>query len=146
MLFGGRGRDILSGGDGNDLLRGGKGQDILEGGDKNDVLRGNKGSDELDGGAGRDLLIGGRHSDVLTGGDDADTFVFHGTSGSDTITDFTIGEDLIVLKIDGIEDFDDMDHLISDSEDGAVISLGQTEITLNHVNAHSLSETDFLFT
>ncbi|MEL7011916.1 MAG: fasciclin domain-containing protein [Pseudomonadota bacterium] len=144
-VFGGRHNDDLSGGDGNDLLRGGRGEDTLDGGDQNDVLRGNKGSDELDGGAGRDILIGGRHSDVLTGGDDADTFVFHKTSGSDTITDFTIGEDLISLKLHGIDDFDDIAHLISDSDDGAVIHLGKTEITLEHVSADSLSESDFIF-
>ncbi|MEM9262983.1 MAG: fasciclin domain-containing protein [Pseudomonadota bacterium] len=145
-LIGGRGNDDMSGGNGNDLMHGGMGNDTIDGGNQNDVLRGNQGSDNLDGGAGRDLLIGGRHSDVLTGGDDADTFVFHGTSGSDTIKDFTIGEDLIALKIDGVQDFDDIDHLISESGDGAVITIGQTEITLEHVDAHSLSESDFIFT
>ena len=145
-VFGGRGRDVISGGDGNDLLRGGRGNDTLEGGHQNDVLRGNFGSDNLDGGAGRDILIGGKHSDILTGGTGADTFVFHGQSGSDTITDFTLGEDLIVLKIHDIQDFDDIGHLISDSEDGAVISIGQTEITLEDVSASSLSENDFIFT
>ena len=145
-VFGGRGRDVISGGDGNDLLRGGRGNDTLEGGHQNDVLRGNFGSDNLDGGAGRDILIGGKHSDILTGGTGADTFVFHGQSGSDTITDFTLGEDLIVLKIHDIQDFDDIGHLISDSEHGAVISIGQTEITLEDVSASSLSENDFIFT
>ena len=144
-LFGGRHDDDLSGGGGNDLLHGGRGKDSLDGGHQNDVLYGNKGSDDLDGGAGRDILVGGRHSDELTGGHGADTFIFHKNDGADTITDFAIGEDLIALKLHGIDDFDDIAHLISDSDDGAVIDLGNTEITLEHVSADSLSENDFIF-
>jgi hypothetical protein len=38
-IYGGRGADVLTGGEGNDLLRGGRGADVLTGGDGNDTFR-----------------------------------------------------------------------------------------------------------
>jgi Ca2+-binding RTX toxin-like protein len=54
-----RRRDILLGGDGNDVLSGGGGEDWVLGGDGNDVLSG--GADRMAG----DLLWGGRGDDVF---------------------------------------------------------------------------------
>ncbi|MEL6645423.1 MAG: fasciclin domain-containing protein [Pseudomonadota bacterium] len=141
----GKGDDIGLGGDGNDIIRGGRGDDIAKGGDGNDTLRGGRDNDTLDGGAGRDLLIGGRDNDVLTGGTDADIFRFHAHQGHDTITDFTSGEDLIQIRARGMRDFDDLEHRISDTEDGAVIHIRGTDILVEGVAASSLTESDFLF-
>ena len=87
-LFGGKGNDILLGGSGNDTLFGSRGADILNGGDGNDILLGGKGND---------LLTGGLGSDTLTGGTDNDRFLLATNSGTDTITDFEVGKDLLVL-------------------------------------------------
>ncbi|MEL7150793.1 MAG: fasciclin domain-containing protein [Pseudomonadota bacterium] len=138
--------DFVSGLGGNDTIRLGKGDDVGLGGDGNDVLRGGRGEDILDGGAGRDLLIGGRDADVLTGGEGADIFRFNKKSGSDTVTDFTIGEDLIQIRARGLKDFHDMEHRITESDEGAVLHIGGSDITLAGVAADSLTESDFLFT
>ncbi|MEM9585306.1 MAG: fasciclin domain-containing protein [Pseudomonadota bacterium] len=145
VLKGGRGDDEMSGGAGNDLLRGGRGDDAVDGGDGNDVLRGGRGEDTLDGGAGHDVLIGGRGADLLTGGANADTFVFSRKSGSDTVTDFTIGEDLIEISARGFRDFHDIEDVITDGADGAIIHIGGSDITLVDVSASALTESDFLF-
>ena len=55
----------------------------------NDVLIGNGGANRLDGGAG---------NDVFTGNGGGDTFVFNHSGGSDRITDFTRGSDMIDLR------------------------------------------------
>ncbi len=63
------------------------------------------GDDLLSGGSGNDRLFGGAGNDTLTGGAGADRFVFSmrgvdgsvGHDGNDTITDFTVGTDVIVL-------------------------------------------------
>ncbi|MEM9430608.1 MAG: fasciclin domain-containing protein [Pseudomonadota bacterium] len=141
----GNGDDVGLGGDGNDQILAGRGNDIAKGGDGNDALLGGRGEDILHGGAGRDLLLGGRDADILTGGEDADIFRFTNAIGTDTITDFTSGEDLIELRIRGMRDFDDVEHLIADGADGAVIHFEGGSITLTGVSADSLSESDFLF-
>ncbi len=106
-MFGGGGRDVMSGGLGQDSLYGGAGHDVLRGDDGydsllggggNDTLYGGAGWDTLSGGDGRDVLYGGGtngSSDTLTGGDGADLFVFLASdAGADFyITDFTRGSD-----------------------------------------------------
>lgn len=102
-LWGGIGNDALKGGDGADLLRGNKGKDALDGGAGNDVLAGGVGDDTLSGGAGADELAGGGGRDQLRGGGGADRFVFADADGPgrDTILDFEVGRDVIV--VDGLE-------------------------------------------
>ena len=139
----GKGHDVGVGGDGNDFIRGGKGDDTLNGGANNDRLNGGMGDDQITGGTGRDLLNGREGDDTLTGGADADLFVFGTNSGHDTITDFEIGTDLIVLR--HLDDFDDVAPEISDSADGAKIDFGATSITLTGINAADLGADDFLF-
>lgn len=92
--------DQLFGHKGKDKLYGGSGDDTLDGGDGHDELRGGYGSDTLQGGAGNDLLYGGKDADTLSGGDGSDTFVFENGDAyaTDTITDFTAGEDRIDLS------------------------------------------------
>ena len=97
VIYGGRGNDFISGGKGNDTLFGGAGNDHLCGCDGNDILRGGKGNDTLDGEKGNDLLIGGAGDDILTGGAGSDRFRIQAGKGTDTITDFTLGEDFIEL-------------------------------------------------
>jgi Ca2+-binding RTX toxin-like protein len=51
----------------------------------------------LFGGKGDDFLNGGLGNDTLTGGMGADKFLLSTNSGTDTITDFEVGKDLLVL-------------------------------------------------
>jgi len=72
-------------------------QDLMFGNGGSDKLCGSEGNDCLDGGKGDDYLIGGLGNDILNGGIGRDRFVLTAGSGPDLITDFTKGEDLLVL-------------------------------------------------
>ena len=86
VITGNYANNTLNGLDGNDSLVGGYGNDTLIGGDGNDVLAG---------GAGNDLLIGGNGDDrfLFDSGTAFHSYAF----GIDTINDFTLGIDTIVL-------------------------------------------------
>nr|WP_301293475.1 calcium-binding protein [Pseudomonas sp. GGS8] len=80
-------------------LIGGEFADTLIGNAADNHLSGGRGDDVLSGGAGVDTLIGGKGSDTLTGGADTDYFVIDKAAGDvDTVTDFVIGTDRIVLS------------------------------------------------
>ncbi|MFM9978658.1 MAG: 5'-nucleotidase C-terminal domain-containing protein [Sphingomonadaceae bacterium] len=98
-LFGGTGIDTLNGGDGNDVLDGGDNNDTLNGGIGEDTLRGGNGADTINAGDGNDVLVGGVGRDVTTGGTGNDQFVLNDLSAfnTDTVTDFVVGDDKIVL-------------------------------------------------
>ncbi|MBG1269303.1 Ig-like domain-containing protein, partial [Nostoc sp. WHI] len=97
-LHGTKGNDYLNGGNGKDTLNGGNGNDTLVGSNSNDILCGGNGKDTLNGGNGNDRLFGGFGNDTLTGGNGKDKFVLAATQGTDTITDFCKGTDLIGLS------------------------------------------------
>lgn len=72
--------------------------DVMVGDGSANRIEGRDGSDTLNGGGGDDVLIGGLKADRLTGGAGADQFVFTALADrGDTITDFVLGEDVIVL-------------------------------------------------
>lgn len=83
MLLAGDGEDTLEGGTGNDWLGGGDGADTLAGGDGSDSLHGGIGSDSLNGGAGDDVLYGDEGNDALAG--DAGNDSLYGGIGSDQL-------------------------------------------------------------
>jgi Ca2+-binding RTX toxin-like protein len=58
-VYGGDGNDVISGGDGPDILVGDAGSDTLSGGRGRDILIGGTGRDQLHGGADDDILITG---------------------------------------------------------------------------------------
>jgi len=85
----------------------GRGDDQIEGTAGNDFIRGGAGSDLINAGAGNDTVRGGAGSDTVTLGPGNDVYYLtvdqlQGTS-TDTITDFTSGEDqvLIAANIEG---------------------------------------------
>ncbi|MEP4194305.1 MAG: CAP domain-containing protein [Aliishimia sp.] len=96
FIFAGEGNDEIIGGMGFDYIEGGQGDDVLSGAAGGDRLNGGAGNDMLDGGIGMDFLAGGSGDDVLTGGAGTDFFDFSG--GNDTITDFTVGEDVLFVS------------------------------------------------
>ena len=108
-LNGTSGDDVITGLAGNDIINGLAGNDTLNGGDGNDKLYGGAGNDILNGGNGNDTLVGGAGNDILTGGAGNDKFLFsNGTLpknqsvttfiGTDTITDFTKGDKIVLDK------------------------------------------------
>jgi Ca2+-binding RTX toxin-like protein len=126
----------LSGGNGNDILNGGVGKDTLSGGNGNDILNGNAGNDILTGGNGDDLLNGGAGNDILTGGNGADRFVLASGAGTDTLTDFKAGTDLIALS--GGVSFNQLSF-----SGNNILKGSEVLATLAGVNTTSLSAANF---
>lgn len=60
-------------------------------------LVGGSGEDTIFGRGGNDTIIGGRSDDELTGDAGEDVFAFGTHLGTDVITDFTDGDDLLYL-------------------------------------------------
>ena len=146
-VFGGEGDDHIDGGSSADSLYGEEGDDTVEGGSGNDRLFGGEGDDVLDGGTGDDWLVGGEGNDQLTGGAGADRFVFGPDNGTDSITGFGDGEDVIDLSgLEGIAGFDDL-HLWSFGT-AAVVDLtsqGGGRIWLHETDVSDLDAADFVF-
>ena len=119
----------------------------IQGDENNNELYGGGGDDTLYGGAGDDTLVGGAGDDTLEGDVGNDTFVIATGDGSDTITDFTDGEDVIDLSaISDISGFEDL--VITTQGTDAVIDMtdhGGGQITLSNVDVNDLDETDFIF-
>jgi secreted PhoX family phosphatase len=87
------GNDVIFGGAGNDRIGGKGGNDELQGDAGNDTIFGDNGDDILRGGLGDDILTG----DDFSGGSGADTFILATGEGTDTIVDFEVGIDSILL-------------------------------------------------
>ncbi len=151
VLMGMRGNDSLDGVLGNDTVFGGKGSDTILGSSGDDVLFGNRGADFLNGDDGNDILYGGKGDDLLNGGLGIDTlvggmgvdkFLLSTNSGTDTITDFEVGKDLLVLG-NGLS-FSQL--AIAQDSGSTLIRLAQTgEIlaSLSGVSASSISAANF---
>lgn len=144
LIIGKCGNDKLYGLDGADSIYGNNGRDRLYGGESVDKLFGGKGADKLFGGDGNDLLYGGRGNDILSGGEGSDQFWFGRYAGRDTVTDFEIGQDLIVFSgLGKARTFTDVESIQCGSS--AIFKLANNTITLENIDATTLSESDFLF-
>jgi len=134
--------EVINGRAGDDSISAGGGNDTLVGGDGNDFLNGAADNDTLVGDDGNDTLVGGNGNDVLTGGAGNDTFRFDANDGSDTITDFVSGEDLINIRAVGVTDFN-TEVTISDDGVDTTVTFGSTTVVLEDVVG--IDEDDFFF-
>lgn len=148
-LAGGLGDDTVMGEDGNDTVAGGDGNDMLYGGAGNDTLNGGPGNDLLYGGIGDDRLNGGPGNDTLVGGAGADTFLFnsYAAGARDVIDDFETGVDRVQLSgIAGATAAAKFAGLsITQTADGALLTVGGQTILFDGVAAGTLSAGDFIF-
>ena len=128
----------LNGGNGKDTLNGTPGDDNLNGGNGKDTLNGGAGNDTLVSGNGADNLRGGLGDDILTGGKGGDIFILAVGEGTDTITDFGDGPDVIGLT--GGLTFNDLSFSGND-----IIVTASNEILaiLNDVDTNTLSSSNF---
>ncbi len=145
------GNDTIQGDAGNDILEGGTGDDLLFGEKGNDRLFGNEGNDQVQGGDGDDLLSGDLGDDVLFGQSGRDRFLLTLTTGTDTINDFQVKNDL--LQISPSLNLTNSDQLRAKiTKNGSVIGGGLfSEITLSSENIvtlihdQPLTEANFVF-
>jgi len=145
-IYGGKGlgRDTLVGGAGGDTVFGGGGDDDLTGGSGGDLLFNGAGNDTVRGGSEGDTLWGGGGDDLLTGGIGADVFAFGTANGNDTVTDFTPGEDSLLVTSAGFADFDAFLAAASDGPDGVTIAFAETTILLQGLSLSDLSAADVM--
>jgi len=82
---------------GNDKITTGSGDDKIYGGDGNDTLNGKAGADTISGGDGDDTINGGAGADTITTGSGSDIVVLASGEDGDTIKDFNVDTDTLVL-------------------------------------------------
>ena len=111
--------------------------EFIVGTDGNDTLETGDGNDILSGLGGDDLLTGGPGDDTLTGGFGSDIFELEPGGGTDTITDFELGTDLIGLS-GGLT----FDGLSLDGND--IINESETLATITGIDVTSLTTSDFI--
>jgi len=141
-LYGGKGFDTLTGGAASDFLSGNRGQDILIGEKGDDTLYGGQGNDILLGSQGNDFLSGDLGDDTLVGDVGSDRFLLSTNFGIDTIDDFEVGQDLLVLG-NGLT----FSQLTIAEDSGATLirfaQTGEILATLTGVSANSISAANF---
>ena len=144
IVRGGTSDDVLSGGNDNDELYGRTGDDKLYGGDGTDLLVGSAGKDRLYGGDGDDTLNGGGGRDLLTGGAGADTFLFDATLDGqrDRIKDFEDGVDMIRIEN---ADFGFEDIKVIQKTTSTVIVSDAGIIVIQNTTATDITADDFEF-
>jgi hypothetical protein len=115
----------------------------LTGTNGNDTLIGGAGHDTIRGGRGNDLLDGGRGNDQLFGEMGNDRFVLRAGDGTDTISRFENGRDLLVL--DGLS-FGQLSINASGRGNTAIsiTSTGELLAILTRTNATSIGAEDFI--
>ncbi|MGB3533715.1 MAG: tandem-95 repeat protein [Microcoleaceae cyanobacterium] len=161
VILGGDGDDVLrgdansrassTGAGGDDIIFGGAGNDRIGGKDGNDLLSGDAGDDMIFGDAGDDTIMGVTGNDTLTGddfsgGNGSDLFIFGNGDGTDTITDFEVGTDLIGLVEDELT-FEDIEIITIDGDAAiSVMETGETLAILNGVDADELTADAFVIT
>ncbi|MEM1130807.1 MAG: hypothetical protein AAGH83_09835 [Pseudomonadota bacterium] len=135
--------DLKYTGDRNiDVFSGSIGDDRIFGKGDDDVLFGDRGKDRIFGGYADDFIDGGAGEDKLSGGTGADTFVFAQHKARDTITDFDVDED--VLMVMGPET--QIGHLqMKNKKKGVLITSEAGEVQLTDVRKENLDASNFAF-
>lgn len=145
ILKGRAGNDYIDGGSGKDALHGHLGDDVLIAGEGDDRMYGGSGDDYLYGNGGDDLIRGGHDNDFLFGGSGADTFVFKGDWGTDTIMDFEDDVDKIVLYDLDVSSIDEILALSKQVGDDVEISFVNGEVLhIENTTIEAVSD-DFIF-
>ncbi|MEO1145605.1 MAG: Ig-like domain-containing protein [Cyanobacteria bacterium J06638_22] len=139
LMRGNPGADVLNGGAGDDRQFGGAGSDRLNGQGGNDVMRGGAGRDVMRGGSGNDRIAGELGNDRIVTGAGRDRIAIRSGQGFDRVTDFTDGQDRIVL---GGINFGQLS--IQQRNNDVLISRGTERLVLlQNTNVGDISAADF---
>ncbi|KAF0190269.1 MAG: hypothetical protein FD165_2810, partial [Gammaproteobacteria bacterium] len=123
---------------------GGEGNDTLTGNAVSNKLQGGRGDDTLSGGAGIDLLFGGLGNNTLTGGTESDIFIIDKKAGAvDTITDFQVNSDRIVLSGFGTQTYANLTLTQEGSDVRVNVGGGQSALVQN-VTVAQMTANQFL--
>ena len=123
---------VLTAALGGGLLSGSAGADVLQGHNGNDIINSSDGDD---------ILRDGDGSDTLTGGTGADLFILSADGVTDTITDFTPGEDSIDLSLWPM--LRDISQLyISLRPDGMLITYGDEQLIVQSADGNPIDYRD----
>jgi len=136
---------VLSGGASNDVLDAakGRGKNVLRGDAGNDILFAGR-NDNLFGGAGDDVLWAKNGNSTLTGGAGADKFWIPNGSNA-RITDFQAGTDLLgIIDASKVGQFEDL-ILTQQGYDTVITFQGKAVTTLVGVSAQTLDQNSFNF-
>ncbi len=110
--------------------------EFLFGDETGETIMGTSNSEYLIGFSGDDTLTGGEGNDTFIGGEGNDQFIFATGSGDDIITDFEVGEDIIVLEagltITGIAE-ETYDNIYYQRIDSIVTFSSGDQVTLYNV-------------
>jgi Ca2+-binding RTX toxin-like protein len=156
IIYAGASDDFISAGDGDDQIFAAEGNNIITAGAGNDIIYTGAGYDVITGGAGNDLIFagdgdnlinGGAGNDIINSGSGKDLFVLGLGEGTDTITNFQVGHDLIGLSggltfeqlsiNQGIGSNNDFFTLISDANSGSILA------SLSWTPASSINSSSF---
>lgn len=103
------------------------------------------GEQNIMGGSGNDTMITTGGKDSMSGGAGADKFVMTGKSGNLAISDFKIGEDKLVFKIDGISNLADLSKAFTGVTEtpapnaGVTVHFGDLTVTLTGLKVSDLT-------
>lgn len=106
-------------------------------------LYGAGGNDTLIGGSSTDYLYGDTGNDTYTGNGGFDYFLHDNTFGADTITDFTQGDDVMIIRTAGVASMANI--VITQDGADALLTMGANSIRLTGVTAANLTAADFIF-
>lgn len=118
---------------------------VINGTNGNDSLMGTEGADMIFGGRSGDRIDGGAGDDTLHGGGGSDTFVFASGNDHDTIMDYNLRRDKIVLQgFDDIASFADVRALMVEVDGDVQIDFGDGDmLELNNRSIVQLNAGDF---
>ena len=120
---------------------GSHGDDTIRGDDKKNYFYGGAGNDVLNGKDGNDTLNGGDGDDKLRGLNGKDRFEFDFSDGADSVYAFEDGADKFIIN--GGLTFADVE--ITDLGKHALITFGETSVTVMGTDHALLGEADFIF-
>ncbi|MEM7445414.1 MAG: endonuclease/exonuclease/phosphatase family protein, partial [Pseudomonadota bacterium] len=148
MILASDGNDFVFAKDGDDKIGGGDGKDLVFAGDGDDQVLGGADKDKIFGNRGNDKIEGGADDDFISGGRDDDWFIFNFAPdegfGHDTLIDFGLGDDKVVLKNASDEDIQAVEDALANG------GFGKTDIDFGDkgsitIFGFGLEMDDFMF-